>query len=55
MAKRRSIVSEFYDLIRQNKAYWLTPIIIVILFFSVIIMLGALGGGAVAPYIYALF
>jgi len=55
MAKRRGIISEFYAFIRQNKAYWLTPIIIVVLLFSVLIVLAALGGGAAAPFIYALF
>ncbi len=55
MAKRRGIVSEFYSFIRENKAYWMTPIIIAVLLLAGIIVLGALGGGAAAPFIYTLF
>ncbi len=55
MSKRKGIVSEFYSFIRENKAYWMTPIIIAILMLAGIIVLGALGGGAAAPFIYTLF
>ena len=55
MARRRSILTEFYSFIRENKAYWLTPIIIAVLLLAGIIVLGAVGGGAAAPFIYTLF
>jgi hypothetical protein len=56
MGKRRSnIISEFYAFIRTHKAYWIAPIIIAILLLAGIIVLGALGGGAAAPFIYTLF
>ena len=55
MSKRKSIVSEFYLFIRQNKVYWLTPIILAVILLAGIIILGALGGGAAAPFIYTLF
>ncbi len=55
MSKRKGIVSEFYSFVRQNKAYWMTPIIIAVLLLAGIIVLGALGGGAAAPFIYTLF
>jgi hypothetical protein len=55
MSKRKGIVSEFYSFITENKAYWLTPIIIAVLLLAGIIVLGALGGGAAAPFIYTLF
>ena len=55
MSKRRNIVSEFYLFIRQNKVYWLTPIILAVILLAGIIILGALGGGAAAPFIYTLF
>lgn len=55
MAKRNSILSEFYAFIRENKAYWMAPIIIAVLLLAGIIVLGAMGGGAAAPFIYTLF
>ncbi len=55
MSRRRSIFSEFYLFVREHKAYWMTPIIIAILLLAGIIVLGALGGGAAAPFIYTLF
>lgn len=55
MARRNNIVSEFYSFIRENKAYWMTPIIIAVLLLAGIIVLGTIGGGAGAPFIYTLF
>ncbi len=55
MAKRTGIVSEFYAFIRENKAYWLVPINICVLMLAGLIVLGAVGGGAAAPFIYTLF
>lgn len=40
---------------REHKAYWLAPIIIVTLLLAGLIVLGAVGGGAAAPFIYTLF
>ena len=55
MAKRRGIVSELWRFIREHKAYWMTPIIIAVLLLAGLIILGAVGGGAAAPFIYTLF
>jgi hypothetical protein len=55
MPKRRGIISEFYLFLRENKVYWMLPIIIACLLLAGIIVLGALGGGAAAPFIYTLF
>ena len=52
MSKRRSIINEFLDFVVENKAYWIAPIIIVLLLFGILILIG---GSSVAPFIYTLF
>lgn len=52
MAKRASIVSEFYAFLRHNKAYWMVPIVVVLLLLA---MLLVFGGSSAAPFIYTLF
>jgi Family of unknown function (DUF5989) len=50
--KNAGIVSEFMAMIRQNKKYWLIPIIVILLLVGVLIILGST---AAAPFIYTLF
>ena len=49
---RTGLVSEFVDFLKDNKKWWLAPIIISILGLGVLVMLG---GTAAAPFIYTLF
>ena len=46
------IVKEFIDFLRFNAKWWLTPIILVLLLFAVLI---AVTGTGAAPFIYTLF
>ncbi len=46
------LVREFIDFLRYNKAWWLTPIIIVLLMVGGLMYLAAVGGGA---FIYSIF
>jgi len=46
------IVAEFWDFLRHNKKWWLTPILLVLLLFGVLIVLS---GTAAAPFIYTLW
>jgi len=46
------IMRELWDLIRFNKKWWLTPIIVVLLVLGALIMLS---GTVAAPFIYTLF
>ena len=50
--KRTSLVREFWDFLKHNKKWWLTPIILVFLLVGVLVVLG--GTGAI-PFIYTLF
>ena len=52
MAKRMGIVREFFLFLKQNKAWWLAPIVIVLL---LLIALITLGSTSLAPFIYTLF
>ena len=44
------LIAEFVDLLKYNKKWWLTPIIIIILLMAGLIMLGP-----AAPFIYPMF
>lgn len=52
MAKRMSILQEFVLFLKENKAYWMAPIIIVFLLLALIVIFGS---GTAAPFIYTLF
>jgi|TARA_B110000305_G_C19044675_1_gene449833 hypothetical protein len=45
-------IAEFVHLLKHNKKYWLTPIILVLLLFGILIIVG---GSSAAPFIYTLF
>lgn len=42
-------------MIRENKAYWLIPVIAVFLSLIILSGLASLGGGSMAPFVYTLF
>jgi hypothetical protein len=52
MAKKRVLV-EFVQFLREEKKYWLMPIVIVFVLFGLLIVFGQ--SSAVAPFIYTLF
>lgn len=47
-----NLASEFLALLRDNKKWWLAPILMAILGLGVLVILG---GSAAAPFIYTLF
>ncbi len=51
-AEQPSFLVEFADFLIHNKKWWLTPIIVILLFVGLLVVLG--GSGA-APFIYTLF
>ncbi len=47
-----SLLGEVWEFLRENKKWWLLPIVIVLCLFGALVLLS--GGGA-APFIYTLF
>ncbi len=54
LADQRSpgLVREFFDFLRTNKKWWLTPIILALLLVAVVVIVGST---AARPFIYTLF
>jgi hypothetical protein len=50
--QQSGIVQEFWDFLKDNKKWWLAPIVISILGLGMLVLLG---GTAAAPFIYTLF
>ena len=48
-----SIIRELWDYLKERKLYWLTPIILVLIILSVLMMLSQ--GAATTPFIYTIF
>jgi len=46
------VFREFWYLLRQNKKWWLLPILVGLVFFGALMVLS---GTAAAPFIYTLF
>jgi len=46
------LATEFWEFLRDNKKWWLAPIVISILGLGLLVLLG---GTAAAPFIYTLF
>ena len=51
-ARRSGLMSEFWEFLKYNKKWWLTPIVLVLLLIAVLILLGTTSA---APFIYTLF
>ena len=47
------VVLEFLLFLKQEKKYWLTPIVLVLLLFGILLVFAQ--SSAVAPFIYTLF
>ncbi len=47
-----SLVAEFVDFLKESKAWWLTPIVIVLALVGVLVLLSS---SVVAPFIYPIF
>jgi hypothetical protein len=50
--RRSSLAAEFWAFLKDNKKWWLLPIILVFMLVGALLVLG---GTAAAPFIYTLF
>jgi len=50
--KQMGFLTEFWCFIRDNKLWWITPIVVVLLLFGLLVILA---NPAVAPFVYTLF
>jgi hypothetical protein len=53
MPKNKSLLLEVWDFLKVRKAWWLLPIVIVLVLVSVLIIFGQ--SSSLSPFIYALF
>jgi hypothetical protein len=47
------VISELFQFMRENKKYWMAPIVITLALVGVLLVLAK--GSAIAPFIYTLF
>ncbi|MDP0495795.1 MAG: DUF5989 family protein [Verrucomicrobiota bacterium JB024] len=52
MARRKSLISELFAFVREHKAYWIAPIILLLLLVGVLVLISS---SKAAPFIYTLF
>ncbi|MBW7888298.1 MAG: hypothetical protein H3C35_08060 [Bacteroidetes bacterium] len=52
MAKVK-ILAEYFSFLKENKKWWLLPIVVVLVLFGLLIVLTK--GSAIAPFIYTIF
>jgi hypothetical protein len=52
LEENSGLISEFWQFLKENKKFWLLPILIFMLLLGVLLILGSTGA---APFIYTLF
>ncbi len=50
--KRRGLAAEFWLFLRENKKWWMTPILLVFVLLAAVVVLGSTGA---LPLMYTLF
>jgi hypothetical protein len=53
LMSKAQVVSELWQFMRENKKYWLAPIVITLVLVGALLVLAK--GSAIAPFIYTLF
>ena len=50
---KAQVIGELWQFMRENKKYWLAPIVITLVLVGALLVLAK--GSAIAPFIYTLF
>jgi hypothetical protein len=50
---RLAIIKEFFQFLRQRKKWWITPILVFLVLFGVLVIFAS--SSALAPFLYSLF
>lgn len=53
MSENKGLIAELWSFLKERKAWWLTPIIIMLGLIGILIIFGQ--SSTVSPFIYALF
>tara|TARA_Y100000310_G_C20500664_1_gene723814 strand:+ start:173 stop:334 length:162 start_codon:yes stop_codon:yes gene_type:complete len=53
MSNNKPLLTELWDFLKVRKAWWLSPIIIMLILVGILIVFGQ--SSAVSPFVYALF
>jgi len=53
MSHNKSLLGEFWDFLKVRKAWWLAPIIVMLVLVGALIIFGQ--SSSLSPFIYALF
>jgi hypothetical protein len=53
MAKNKSMLGEIWDFLKVRKAWWLLPVIVMLILVGILIIFSQ--SSALSPFIYALF
>lgn len=51
--RRRTVLGEFVDFLKNEKKYWLAPIAVVLILLGLVLVFAQ--SSAIAPFIYTLF
>jgi len=51
--KKLSVLLEYLEFLREERKYWMIPIVLVLVLIGALVVL--LEGSVVAPFIYAIF
>ncbi|OGV49784.1 MAG: hypothetical protein A2X49_02945 [Lentisphaerae bacterium GWF2_52_8] len=52
LGQESGFFAEFWEFLKENKKFWMIPILLILLLLGLLIILGGTGA---APFIYALF
>jgi hypothetical protein len=50
--RQAGVLAEFWEFLRDNRKWWLVPMLVVLLLLGILVVLAGTG---VAPFIYTLF